>query len=433
MVAVVTFAAFLGFSLFRLFQVEQDMRSNVSENMLWVITQAQVASHRLDEEVHRRVLGDEQARPGLRHDVLTSRLVLLDEGPQRRYLAELGFAAAVDEAFDRLEAIEPLLQDLEPGRHEAADAIYTLLKPMMMSLNRLANEVMIEEWENTGERLDEHRSNLLQVIASVVGILLSGLLLAILLIGALRQRMAAERLERSLTQERQRSDFYRSFAAMVSHQFRTPLAVIDASLQRLIRRGERMSPQERQARYGRVRDAVGQMTRLVDSSLTTARLDGGQVTVTPARHDLREIAQQVCRLQQEATDIPRISLTGPPRLPVRCDRSLAEQILANLIANALKYSSEESSVEVYLARRGDHAECRIVDHGIGIAKQDLPHLFERYFRARNATSSQGIGLGLHIARQLARLQHGDITVTSKINAGTTMTLTLPLSDREATP
>lgn len=222
MVAVVAFAAFLGFSLLRLFQVEQDMRSNVSENMLWVITQAQVASHRLDEEVHRRVLGDEQAHPTLRHDVLASRLVLLDEGPQRRYLAEIGFAEAVDEAFEQLQAVEPLLDDVQPGRLEAADAIYTRLKPMMISLNRIANAVMIEEWENTGERLDRHRSSLLQVIASVVGILLSGLLLATLLIGAIRQRLMAQQLERSLDQERALSEFYRSFAAMVSHQFRTP-------------------------------------------------------------------------------------------------------------------------------------------------------------------------------------------------------------------
>lgn len=431
-VAVVAFAAFLGFSLFRLFQVEQDMRVHVSENMLWVITQAQVASHRLDEEVHRRVLGDEQVRPALRHDILASRLVLLDEGPQRRYLADIGFADPADDAFEALVAIEPLLEDVQPGHYSAADAIHERLKPVMMSLNRIANAVIIEGWEHTGERLDRHRRSLVQVIASVVGILLSGLLLAVLLIKAIRQRLAAQQLERSLVQERQISDFYRSFAAMVSHQFRTPLAVIDSSLQRLIRRGERMPSHERQTRYERVRDAVAQMTRLVDNSLTTARLDGGQVTVAPARYDLREIAEQVCRLQQEAVGRGRIDLEGPSRLAVYCDRSLAEQILANLIANALKYSPEDTRVSVHLTQHADRAECHIVDRGIGIADQDLPHLFARYFRARNATSTQGIGLGLHIARHLARLQHGDITVTSRINVGTTMTLTLPLADKEAT-
>ncbi|EWH03985.1 hypothetical protein [Halomonas sp. BC04] len=95
LIVILAFVAFLSFSLVRLYQVEQDMRSNVSDNMLWVITQAQVASHRLDEAVNRRVLGDEAARPGLRFDVFTSRLVLLDEGPQQRYLERLGFAGDI--------------------------------------------------------------------------------------------------------------------------------------------------------------------------------------------------------------------------------------------------------------------------------------------------------------------------------------------------
>ncbi len=575
LLVILAFAAFLTFSLVRLFQVEQDMRSNVSDNMLWVITQAQVASHRLDEAVNRRVLGDVAARPGLRFDVFTSRLVLLDEGPQQRYLERLGFAGDITTAFEQLHAIEPMLESLQPGALGYADRIHGKLKPVMIQLNRIANAVMIEEWEATGERLDEHRSSTLQVIASVVGIMLSGLVLVGLLLSALRQRTSAqralathrneledqvERRTRDLSSERKRlaaaietapdgfaafdtrgrlalanpqlaellpisatslqhgrsldsilrdirgltrpeetqcdtlgtalngslqcdleilgqgwrqmmirqtddgghvlrvaditrykqaalslenalrreqgvSDFYRSFAATVSHQFRTPLAVIDSGLQRLLRRGEQMTPQDRQERYARLRDAVAHMTRLVESALTAARLDGGQVEAETTPCDLVAITQQVCQLQEEAAGSRRISLesTAPSPLLVICDQALVEQILANLVSNALKYSAPDAPITVRLDRNGEHAICSVQDRGIGIPEADMPQVFERFFRAQNVAAMPGIGLGLNIARHLARFQHGDITVGSRQGVGTTFTLTLPLAAEEVEP
>ncbi|EWH03986.1 PAS domain-containing sensor histidine kinase [Halomonas sp. BC04] len=474
-----------------------------------------------------------------------------------------------------MNAIEPLLENLAPGNLEAADRIHGKLKPVMMQLNRIANAVMIEEWEATGERLDEHRSSTLQVIASVVGIMLSGLVLVGLLLSALRQRASAqralathrneledqvERRTRDLSSERKRlaaaietapdgfaafdtqgrlalanpqlaellpmstaslqlgrplasiiqdirgltrpeetqcdtlgtdqngslqcdleiqgqgwrqmmirqtddgghvlrvaditrykqaalslenalrreqgvSDFYRSFAATVSHQFRTPLAVIDSGLQRLLRRGEQMTPQDRQERYTRLRDAVAHMTRLVESALTAARLDGGQVEAEAAPCDLASITQQVCQLQEEAAGTRRITLesTASSPLLVICDRALVEQILANLVSNALKYSAPDAPITVRLDRNGEHASCSVQDRGIGIPEADMPQLFERFFRAQNVAAMPGIGLGLNIARHLARFQHGDITVDSRLGVGTTFTLTLPLAAEGAEP
>ncbi|MBD3894789.1 HAMP domain-containing histidine kinase [Halomonas sp. ML-15] len=560
---MVAFAGLLTFSLVRLIQVEQDMRSNVSENMLWVISQAQVASHRLDEEVHRLTLGDQAARPALRYDVLTSRLVLLDEGPQRRYLEALGFAEQVDDAFERLASIEPQLDAIAPDAPRVADSIHAELKPLMQDLNRIANAVMVEEWEATGERLDRHRDSTLQVIASVVGLMLCGLALAALLIGALRQRRAAqqalaehrdqleveverrtqdleaarhrvvaaidtapdafaafdadgrlalvnpkltqmlpdasrrlplgcslehaltvlrdcddngeldgvahertlrcdlhiaelgwlqltmtssrdgghvirladitpykqasEALERALQRERGVSDFYRSFAAMVSHQFRTPLAVIDSGLQRLQRRGASLADEERQQRYQRLRDAVAHMTRLVGSSLTAARLDGGQIEAASTCCDLQPLAERCCHLQADASGSSRIQLRHQEDAPLlaRCDPILVEQILTNLLSNALKYSPDDTPIEVCLGRDDLGVYCAVRDHGRGIDNVDQARLFERFFRSSNATDQPGIGLGLNIARHLARIQHGDIDVDSHPGTGTTFRLRLP--------
>lgn len=568
--AILAFATFLGFALARLFLVEQDMRVNVDENMLWVITQAQVASHRLDGEVNRRLLGDLEANPELRFDVLTSRLVLLDAGPQRRYLEEIGFADRLDRSLQHLEAIEPLLDALEPRVPTSGEAIHAHLEPLMAQLNRIANAVMVQEWETTGARLDTHRRNMLQAIASILGILFSGLVLVALLFHTLRQhravqqtlarhrdelereverrthdleterqrvvaaidtapdgfaafddrgrlvlanpqlsellslpapqlarnqplahlmasirdiarteeteldtldqgrqgklqcdlelegqgwrqltvrhthdggrvlriaditryKTAAQTLERSLRRERGVSDFYRSFAAMVSHQVRTPLAVIDSGLQRLLRRGERMSTDERARRYQSLRETVEQMTRMVECSLTVARFDGGQVETNPEACDLVPLTEQACRLQEEANDRPRMEVSTSARpLLAWCDRTLVEQVLANLLSNAIKYSPRDSTIRVTLGREGERLYCRVQDQGIGLSADELPRVFERFFRSRNAAGKPGVGLGLNIARHLARIQQGEVTADAVEGHGATFTLWLPATKR----
>lgn len=564
--AILAFVTFLGFALFRLFLVEQDMRGNVDENMLWVTAQAQVASHRFDQAISRQALSQGHDDPGLRFDVLFSRLMLMDDGPQRRYLRQAGLEAPLDSALARLEAIDALLTEPNAAGNDGVIAIQAELDPLMTRLNRLATGVMKEEWEATGSRLDTYRAGLVQVIASVVGILICGLLLISLLIHALRQRRSAQRalmtardhledevadrtreleterlrvvtaietapdgfaafdaegqllltnpklnellplpaepgraprtldalltlirhrarseehdtgrpgpapdgemqcdlelaehgwrqltvrptreggcilrvaditrykaaasaLERSLQRERGVSEFYRSFAAMVSHQFRTPLAVIDSGLQRLIRRHDAMEPAQRLERYHQLREAVAQMTRLVESSLTAARLDGAQVEARPEPCNLTDLVEQACRLQNEAHGEPRIRVSAPASpLSAWCDRSLVEQVLANLLSNALKYSPATEPVDVRLGATASRLYCRIEDRGIGIPAEELPRLFERFFRSRNASEVSGIGLGLNIARHLARLQNGDVTVSSMEGEGTTFTLWLP--------
>lgn len=450
--AILTFAIFLGFALSRLFMVERDMRDNVDENMLWVITQAQVASHRLDGEVNRYLLGDLSADPGLRFDILSSRLVLLDAGPQRRYIEALGAADTLNAILADLHATDLLLDGLEPGTQGAGSTIHTRLEPLMLRLNHIANAVMVQEWEASGARLDTHRQNMLQVIASILGILLSGLVLVVLLFHALRQRRdaqralaahrdqleeeverhihrykkAAEALSRSLERERGVSEFYRSFAAMVSHQFRTPLAVIDSGLQRLERRHQQFTAKQRGERYTRLREAITQMTRLVDSSLTTARLDGKQIESSPTLHSLNEIVSHLCRLQEEATSTTRLESSSlSPEVHAWCDRALTEQILTNLITNALKYAPDDQPIIITTSHEGDQAVCRVQNFGSVIPEAEQSQLFTRFFRGRNATGVTGIGLGLNIARHLARIQHGDLTVSSSPGQGTIFTLRLP--------
>ncbi len=455
--AMLAFSAFLAFALIRLFQVEKDMRNNVDENMLWVVTQAQVASHRLDQAVSRRALGHRDADPELRLDILSSRLTLMDDGPQRRYLAAQGLEATLEAALDHLDALLATVDNTEGEARFLPAALMPHLDGLMGRLNRIANAVMMAEWESTGARLDTYRNSLMQVIGSVVGITLSGLALMLLLIHALRQRRIAQRaltshrdqleeeiarhisryketadaLARALNRERGVSEFYRSFAAMVSHQFRTPLAVIDSGLQRLLRRDHQFTAEQRSERYQRLREAVEQMTRLVESSLTAARLEGQQVEASPTRHSLIAIVDHLCRLQAEAHGVERlITEHGSPAAFAWCDRALTEQVLTNLISNALKYSPADQPVQITTAQEGGQAVCRVANGGPGIPSAEQARLFERFFRGSNAAGTDGIGLGLNIARHLARIQQGDLEVRSSPGEGSVFTLRLPAADPE---
>lgn len=462
--AIVALTAFLAFALVRLFQVEQAMRVNVDENMLWVVTQAQVASHRLDQAVNRRASGDSSEDPELRLDILTSRLTLMDDGPQRRYLVAEGLESHLDDALTRMRALRDSIATAEDDARFAPARLTPHLDALMASLNRIANTVMMAEWESTGSRLDTYRSSLEQVIISIIGIGLSGLILVLLLLIALRQRRAAQRelmghrdrleeeverhvqryrqaaeaLAKALDRERGVSEFYRSFAAMVSHQFRTPLAVIDSGLQRLQRRHRQFTPEQRSERYTRLREAVTQMTRLVEASLTAARIDGQQVEASLGRHSLWRIVDRLCHLQIEATGTQRLQPVHGAEEPwAWCDRALTEQALTNLVGNALTYSPEDRPVSITTAREGDQVVCRVTDFGPGVPVDEQPQLFERFFRGSNAAGTDGTGLGLNIARHLARIQHGDLTVHSTPGEGTTFTLWLPSADawenRDAPP
>src|SRR5690606_26743609 len=141
---------------------------------------------------------------------------------------------------------------------------------------------------------------------------------------------------------------YRNFGAMVSHQFGTPLAIVDSSLQRLIRRGEKLSLAEVRDRSGRARVAIKRMTKLIECTLDAGWVDAGQVEVHNQLCDLALLATSICEQQRAATSDRVIELTLPEEgAPfVNCDPTHVEHILNNLLANAIKYSDAGSPVHM---------------------------------------------------------------------------------------
>ena len=243
------------------------------------------------------------------------------------------------------------------------------------------------------------------------------------------EELVAERtrdLDDALRRERSAVDLYRNFAAMVSHQFRTPLAVADSALQRLIRRGSRVEPGEVEDRADRARNAISGLTRLVDSTLDVARLDAGQLGAQRVRCALLGIVHTVCARQREAEPGCAIHIhqSAQDCDAVFCDPAHAEQMLENLLSNAIKYAPSNTPISVYVHGDAQNLLCDIHNEAGPICEKERELIFDRNYRGTNSTGTAGTGIGLFMARTLARMQGGDITLTSDRD-GVTFRMTLP--------
>ncbi len=243
------------------------------------------------------------------------------------------------------------------------------------------------------------------------------------------EELVAERtqdLDSALKRERSAADLYRNFAAMVSHQFRTPLAVADSALQRLIRRGPHADIDEVAERAGRARNAISGLTRLVDSTLDAARLDAGQVGARRTQYDLTEIIQAVCARQRDAApERPiKINLDTSAAPTAFCDPAHVEQVIENLLSNADKYAPAGTLVSVSLNGNAKNLFCDVHNIAAPIPAHDQEKIFERNQRGANSAGVAGTGIGLFMARALARMQDGEVTLQPSKN-GITFRLTLP--------
>lgn len=236
-----------------------------------------------------------------------------------------------------------------------------------------------------------------------------------------------------LERERAAADLYRNFGTMISHQFRTPLAIVDSALQRLVRRGDRLTTAEVRERSTKARDAITRLAQLIESTLDAARLDAGQVNSRSQPCDLGNLATSVCALQRNACgrDISlRLPATG--NAIVHCDRAHAEHILANLVSNAIKYSAANTPISVHVRMNGRYGECTVINQGSLALAEGGDTLFQRYYRGGNAKGHTGIGIGLYMARALARLQRGDVELVDSAADTVAFCLRLPRSNIQPT-
>jgi len=220
------------------------------------------------------------------------------------------------------------------------------------------------------------------------------------------------------------------FTADASHELKTPLTVVRAGVERAITRPD--TPPETLAALEETLQEVNRMTELLESLLTLARADEGRADLHRESVDLRDIiaeAGETGELLAEHAGVG-IEIRLPPEpLVLAVDRSRIRQLALNLIENAVKYTPRGGQVSVELAGNDGRAVFTVADTGIGIAPGDLPHVFDRFWRAdsaRTRTSERaGTGLGLAICKWIAEAHGGTIDVQSRPGRGTTFTVGLP--------
>jgi two-component system, OmpR family, sensor kinase len=250
---------------------------------------------------------------------------------------------------------------------------------------------------------------------------------------ALSQRALAQQasmLSEKLAHEQHLAELQRNFVSMASHEFRTPLTIIDGQAQRLINAKDRLTPENVVQRARSVRTAVARMTSVINNLIDAARLMDGRAELYfhPSEFDLAALLHDVCRSHRELTPKAQIieRLVARPTTIVG-DPKLLFQVFHNIISNAVKYSRDEANVRVGTEVNHEHIIVTIEDRGLGIPEADRKHLFERYYRGSNIAGIVGSGIGLYLVKTVIDLHRGHISVESEEGKGSRFIVNLPVS------
>lgn len=242
---------------------------------------------------------------------------------------------------------------------------------------------------------------------------------------------------RDVTGERMLDRMRKDFVASVSHELRTPLAMMQGYGEALLDEfGD--DPEQRRELTQILLDETNRMKRLVNDLLDLAQLEAGQFELHASEIDLVNVVKWIGRKFQKLAHERRIHLNldldENESYPILGDSDRLEQVFTNLIDNAMRHTPAAGTVTISMRKMGAYAHVSISDTGEGIPEEDLPFIFERFYKVDKARtrSKGGIGLGLSIAKNIVAKHQGDIVVSSTVGKGTTFTVMLPLLQQTGT-
>ena len=235
-------------------------------------------------------------------------------------------------------------------------------------------------------------------------------------------------LEESLEREKELGKLKTRFVSTASHQFRTPLAVIQSNAQlmeMLIKTGEKIEIDKYKKVSDRITDAIATMTGLMDDVLILGKISAGKVQFSPENIDLVEFSDKLVEEFNELNTYDshlNFSIKGEP-YNVNLDPQLLTHSLSNLISNAFKYSVGKKNPDLTIHFKPNEVVLTIKDYGIGIPADELPKLFQPFFRAKNVIEIKGTGLGLSIAKEYIETNKGFISLKSTEGEGSCFEIT----------
>lgn len=240
-------------------------------------------------------------------------------------------------------------------------------------------------------------------------------------------------LQKALEKEKELNQLKSRFITMASHEFRTPLAIISSSSGILQKFSDRLNEEKKQEHLKTIQNTIKHITQILDDVLMINRGEADKLELRLELLDIvsfcRHLAQEIESSYSQHTikfsvNLGKDIITNS--LIVQFDEKLLQQILTNLLTNAIKYSPDSNLVDFSLTKDNNQVIFKISDHGIGIPEADQIKLFESFHRASNVGNISGTGLGLSIVKKCVELHRGQISFHSQIGQGTTFTVTIPL-------
>jgi PAS domain S-box-containing protein len=315
------------------------------------------------------------------------------------------------------------------GRTSAKFGLWENLEERDSALNDMRTVGSIRQrevrWRNrSGERLD--------ILLSAETIKLNDTPHILSFAQDITQRKRAEgELLKTLEREKELSQLKSNFVSMVSHEFRTPLGIIQSSAELLRDFYQKMPAGERDEQLESITRNTRRMAGMMEEILVLSRLDAGKVDFQPAALDLNAFCHRVLDEVLSATNrrCPIELVLDPASAQAQADERLLGHIFTNLLSNAVKYSEPGTAVRFTVEQDGADAVCTVRDQGIGISEEDQQHLFKAFHRGSNVGARPGTGLGLLLVKRCAELHGGKVQLNSRVGEGTTVTVRLPVFER----
>jgi len=246
----------------------------------------------------------------------------------------------------------------------------------------------------------------------------------------LRQLEASkDELSAALEKEKELNDMKSRFVTMASHEFRTPLSTILSSASLIGKYKNTEEEDKRHKHVDRIKSAVTNMTLILNDFLSAGKLEEGKITVNLVKIDIPAyINESLNELSNFLKPGQVVNYSHQGDNVFVCDRQFLKNIIINLVSNASKFSPENKPIDITTKNSKNELQLTVKDHGMGIPVDEQKNLFERFFRAKNASNIQGTGLGLNIVSKYIEVLNGTITFESELNIGTTFYIKLPLQD-----
>lgn len=243
------------------------------------------------------------------------------------------------------------------------------------------------------------------------------------------RKKAEEETRNALAKERELNELKSKFVSIASHEFRTPLSTILSSASLISQYKEKGENEKVDKHIGRIKSNVNHLTGILNDFLSLGKLEEGKVDIVKENITLtdffRDIIEEIKHLLKPGQ---YVEVTSGSTVDTFCsDPRILRNILFNLLSNASKYSDQGKKIFIECATENDQLYITVRDEGIGIPEDDKRHMFERFFRASNATNIQGTGLGLNIIKRYLDLLNGSITFDSEYGKGSTFTVMFPLN------